>query len=420
VFLRLLFVTHCLIPARPAKSQRVLRATIPLVLTVLALTVPAASFGQSDLAETLQPASFEFEAIDDGSLEQAIGDLSSDSYATRQRATQRILSSGRRAVIPLVLSLDDPSLDVRIQAQMLIQQIYDREVDRELQRLLAFSQGDFQLPMWSAFCKHLGDDRNARQLYGELATRYRESLIAFSGDSRCHYRLPSPSRIDPQKLTRTDPLAWMLVLLVDLSRSSPSLGHLDRYVSLSTRLEATLSHPNSCPVIAGTRNGSSKLEQEGLHRLISAWVSDENALASPQKRLVIAMRYRCFRQAQSLCDTVVSRLSSEPRSIALALLTAATLDHPKLTDYLQRFDADQRVAHHFQLVGTPAALSNTQIRDVVLALRLRQLGVDPRDAGFTQLQADPTYVYSPISLGFSSDSQRNRCHENATLLIRGR
>ena len=376
------------------------------------------------------------------SLESMIQGLSSDSYVTRQMATDRILAIGPRAIGPLQAAMSDPSLDVRSQAKLIVRKIHDEDVERTLQRLLApdgENDGDaLRLPMWTSLSTYLGDDRNARRIYGELSNRYRESMTALSGDQQCHYRLPSPSRLDPQKLDRSELLGWMMVLLVDLSvdqapllastessqhlksKPLPALNQTTRYASLSTRLAATLNHPKRCPDLVLEGKAYGDLEREALRRLISAWVSSDHRLVCPQDRLAIAMRYDCLEQARELCTAVLSRQSSEPRSVAMALLAAATLDHPELTDYLDKFAFDRRVAHHFQLVGIPAVFVNTQVRDVVLALRLRQHGLDPRDAGFVQLQADPTYVYRPISLGFSCDSQRNRCHDDAALIIQSR
>ncbi len=370
------------------------------------------------------------------SLEHDIRGLSSDSYVTRQTATERILAIGPSAIGPLQAALKDPSLDVRSQAMLIVRKIHDADVDRELQRLLTLdseTDGDaLRLPMWMSLSRYLGDDRNARRIYGELSNRYRESMTALSGDQQCNYQLPSPSRLDPQKLDRSELFGWMMVLLVDLSVDQkttptpssltplmPAIDQATRYASLSTRLASTLSHPRLCPDLTGEDSSDGDLERDALRRLISAWVSDHHSLVCPQDRLAIAMRYDCLTQGRELCKTLLSRQSSEPRSVAMALLAAATLDHPELTGYLEKFEFDRRVAHHFQLVGTPAEFVNTQVRDVVLALRLRHLGLDPRDAGFVLLQADPTYTYSPISLGFSSDSQRNSCHADAALLIQG-
>ena len=380
-----------------------------------------------------------FHASEANSLELMIQGLSSDSYVTRQTATDRILAIGPSAIGPLQAAMNDPSLEVRSQARLIVRKIHDVDFDRELQRLLALDSEDdadtLRLPMWASLSRYLGNDRNARRIYGELSNRYRESMTALSGDQQCRYRLPSPSRLDPQKLDRSELLGWMMVLLVDLSvdqalslastessqhsKSKPvsALHQATRYASLSTRLAATLGHPTRCPDLALEGKIYGDLERVALRRLISAWVSSDRSLVCPQDRLAIAMRYDCLAQARELCAAVLSRQSSEPRSIAMALLAAATLEHPELTDYLEEFEFDRRVAHHFQLIGNPVAFVNTQVRDVVLALRLRQLGLDPRDAGFALFEADPTYVYSPISLGFSSDLQRNRCHNDAALII---
>jgi hypothetical protein len=101
----------------------------------------------------------------------------------------------------------------------------------------------------------------------------------------------------------------------------------------------------------------------------------------------------------------------------MALLCASTLGRPHLERLLVERVSDNRTAHVWQLIASRKIKIRTQVSDVAVALMLHQQGIDPRNAGFAELQADPFVVFREHSLGFSSESERRNAYVKAQKLL---
>ncbi len=122
------------------------------------------------------------------------------------------------------------------------------------------------------------------------------------------------------------------------------------------------------------------------------------------------MRYQCDSLARQLANQTLADDSATAAAQATAMLCASVLGDDDLSAYLRPRLDDARIAHEWQLIPSRKTKIRTQIRDVAMALLLHQQGIDPRQVGFVELQADELMLYRDHSLGFADDKQRAAAH----------
>ncbi len=339
-------------------------------------------------------------------IREQVQRLGSDSFTTRQRASESLILMGDAAIDQLVVGLTDDSLEVRIQSRTCLRKTYDAKLDQGRERLLTIENADteVELPLWRSYSTSVGNDEASRGLYCDLLDRYREVIVALSGDTLCGYQCPAPSQLNPLRVPRNDTAQWTMMLLVDQAIYS---------ASLSTRLSSAMTRLTAGPNLACLPGSQRSSHDEALRRLVGVWIASPRATISDRDRLLIAMRYACRDQAIDICTRLLNQPHNDPRAIELALLAAAAMEHPSLANYLISYEVDRRTIHHCPSPRVPGTAFRTQIADVVLALRLYGRGLDPRSFGFANLQADPIFVFCPESLGFANSQDRHYAYDAA-------
>ncbi|MFK8115422.1 MAG: hypothetical protein AB8B91_24710, partial [Rubripirellula sp.] len=138
------------------------------------------------------------------------------------------------------------------------------------------------------------------------------------------------------------------------------------------------------------------------------------------ERLLASMRYQCRVLVSELCDGVFQDPQSPAATQVTALLCAAAIGRNDIELQARNKLQDERTAHVWQLIAARKTKIRTQVRDVALALLLQHHGIDPRKAGFTELQADPLLVFRDHSLGFADEEARQRALTEAFRLLDSR
>jgi hypothetical protein len=211
-------------------------------------------------------------------------------------------------------------------------------------------------------------------------------------------------RLDPYRLDPDDTTAWMLLLTLDLEKHE-SLSHL------TPRIAVALSH---CPMGPTASVG---VDQGVLGRMIDRWLGDARSLCGNRDRLLIAMRYGRQQSARVLCRLVLDDDSAPAATVTSALLAASVLRCEGLEMQASKRLEDSRVAQVWQLVPQGKSKIRTEVRDVALALLLHHQGIDPRNAGFEELRADPLLIFCEHSLGFPDEATRLDTRRRANLLL---
>jgi hypothetical protein len=365
-----------------------------------------------------------------------IGQLDDDSFALRQHAALSLTrmavpawfrnesatcdasdgsdaSDGGDVLDGLRRALHHPSLEVRLAAAKILQQVAREAQQAQLDRLLNphCDPAAIQLEHWGEFASLAGDDLPARQAFAALVRRclgrVRPSMpareAAQRGRDSDELQLLA-ARVDPYMLDPQDTPLWMALLMLDL-QGHESLAHL------TPRLSIALSH---CPMGPAPRD---RCEAEVLQRLMLRWIGESSSLCGHRERLLIALRYDCRDAANETCRKVLEDAESPAPLAATGLLVASVLQRTDLPAHaLARLD-DDRVACVWQLIPSRRTKIVTEVRDVALAVLLHHHGIDPRDAGYQDLQADPLLGFQDQSLGFSDPASRTSCRMRSAELL---
>lgn len=358
------------------------------------------------------------------SPEELVGRLNHDSFSTRQSAAAALREAGltewmeergqtaaKNNDAPVISALRSAaghaSLEVRLAAHRILHEISTAAHDAELQRLLNphIEASNIRLEHWNAFARWGGEDMQARTAFASISKRLGNCNYARQGNENASDALEHlSSRLDPYWLDAEDTTAWMLLLLIDLEQRQ-TLPHL------APRIGVALSHSPMGPADSGSIQG------EVLGRLIDRWIRQSGHFCGDRERLLIAMRYQRRDAARELCQRVLADDTAPAATTVTGLLVASVVGREDVQAQAARRLEDERVAYVAQLISSPKTKIRTEVRDVALALLLHHHGVDPRTAGFEQLEADPLLCYRDHSLGFPDEATRLESRRQAAQLL---
>lgn len=306
-------------------------------------------------------------------------------------------------------AMSHQSVEVRMEASRILQEILFQAYDGELARLLNphCEANTIRLTHWAAFAQLVGDDMASRAAFAKVSRRMGCRFITPGHDPEVddteRWRA-LVERFDPFRLDAEDTTGWTVLLMLDL-QGHEALHHLTPRIALS------LSHCPMGPSITRSTDGIV------LSRLIDRWIRESSRLCGARERLLIAMRYGRRDAAEEISRRVLEDDSATPAATVTGLLVASVLQCEGLVDRAKARLEDDRVAHVWQLIPSQKTRIRTEVRDVALAVLLHQRGVDPRSVGFEQLQADPILLFRDHSLGFADQAARSECRRRAELAL---
>ncbi|MDM4013873.1 hypothetical protein [Roseiconus lacunae] len=349
-------------------------------------------------------------------IDALVGQLADDSYATRLNARRKLLKlaeSGSAAADEVDRALRKPvplrgELEYDLARSELRQRIAHRRVQRLHQSFLDEPNSDSPTPSgWTTFCRFAGDDFDARQVFVSIVNRHPSF-----GD---RLQLPNvdAGRDDqdavPNRLHRLDSLDWIALLTMECCHR-PSVS--DRR---SLAIVSVLSREGLGPDLEGMSSLSDNLNPDVPRRVFARLIGKylDTVFVDFQDRVCIGMRYGCERLVDIDCRNVLSDRSQSPANVSVALLamSAQLTSNDELSHWLDDFQDDRRIATVWRTATPAKRIVRSELRDVVLAIRLARQHSDPRDFGFASLRAHPRLGYQPYSLGFESSEQRDAAHQ---------
>jgi hypothetical protein len=342
-----------------------------------------------------------------------IGQLGDDSYHVRQSAARMLREAAQTDVSiqqALCSGLHHHSLEVREACRELIQALRQTRIDTQISQLLHpdFDPVAIDLPMWQIFSGYAGTDFSSRKVYVRLLELYPatlQQLASATGEAATSQLIEFANTFDPYHLAAEDASRWAMALLLDLVDKNTANRQL------TSRLSMALSHPTLGPKTSPGPN------EEVLRRLIQRWVLDHAIVCPTRERLLIAVRHNCRDLVDQLCDETFQDNMAPPATQVTAMLCAAVIARSDLVEQLKARLSDDRTAHVWQLIASRKTRIRTEVRDVALALLLQHAGIDPRKAGYAELQADPWLVFVDHSLGFPDEDERQQAIRNAAILL---
>ena len=343
-------------------------------------------------------------AVPPDELETLVAGLAAESFATRGRSETRLIEMSiqnealaERVKARLRANPFPPAdLELYLSKQRLLNRLEMREREVLLERVLYDpSFAGCELAGWKQFRDSAGGDHDARLVFA-AAVQDRPAV----GHLLAGVPTDAIDRAEIETLDRHDIASWSVV--ISLASARP----LKTADGATIRLVAHLRNPGTGPEALRDH------ERRVLSRLVGSFLT-----AAPidlRDRLVIGLRYDCDQMVESDCRRVLNDPAETPSRIVTALLAASKLNFAaaEVDNWIESFSQDVRVSHVWRSMVPPKTTHRTQVRDVALALAFHRAGIDPRTRGFGALVADPILVFRPYSLGFESETARQRAHAN--------
>ena len=393
------------------------------VVALIALSLQFCLIGNAE--ERYPPSEHEVLFPDDlSAIDVLVSQLGSDVYRQRARASESLRELGaslqdRPDKLFLLTSrlraaANNRMLEIAIEIEHVIESIMEQSFEYEHAKLLDSSAlgSDVSIHHWKEFKSIVGADINARRFFAGLAMRNPNFFQVRSDVSEPTTGRLTLSPLIPYSLDCDDAIGWATLLLLDCHNNSQSS------LALRSRILMSLAHSNLGPHIRGDCN------DQPLLRLLRHWVLKNHGSAFACERLLVAMRYGFHDMAEELVHDHFACDASVPAWRATAILAATRLciqpDNslsPSLHNALHSHLSDSRVVHIWQVAPSKRTWIRTQLRDVALACLLFRSGIDPREVGFSELQAHPWLLYRDHSLGFASEAERERAHRSGIKLL---
>lgn len=346
------------------------------------------------------------EQVSNAEVIELVAKLGADSYETRSKSARRlteIAHSGGSVSAQQIADLlrDNPfppdDLEVYLSKKRLLQQVEAAVRERQLDRLLHDPSFDrSSVAGWDQFRAHAGEGLDARLVF-TAAVRADPEI----GQRLSEARYRSQQLPDFDKIRRQDTATWSITLCAVCQRQGQ--------VSSEDLMRLTAS-------LRGAGTGPEPM-RDHERRVISRLVGDclSSVPMDLRDRMVIALRYQCSQILSSDWRLVLGDPSQSPSRVVIAMLAASAVNpvSSEVDEFIDYFLKDERVSHVSRSLLHPKTTHRTQVRDVALALKLHRSGRDPREQGFSALEADPVLVFRPYSLGFESDQTRCQAHTDS-------
>jgi len=329
--------------------------------------------------------------------------LSNDDFELREGASSALVKLGPDAKAAVEGGVGDSDPEVRFRCRRILNSIAYNERFGRLEAFAADTDGKkgLTLPGWERYTKLIGSDKQSRRLFVDMQ-RAESALIETAEKNpktssdllvkRCQ-QLQQSMRY-PQYGAGMHSVAAVLFLISD------------ERVPMNDQVGMQLY--NLCNQSAFRNAAEKGAEKTQLRVLLGAYIKRGGGRNTAYYRLMLAMRY----DLKEGLDVAVEMLTTSGMSHhykQYAMLTIAKLDAKQHIGLLEKLleDKSQCTAHTTVRNGK-RTVYQTQVRDVALASIIHLSGEDPKNFGFDRLVRANPYLFSPGTMGFENDEQRNK------------
>ncbi len=335
-------------------------------------------------------------------LRELIKQLGSESFVSREQASETILLQGSRSMRVLEEGLTSNDFEVVRRSRILISLIREAEKKSRLTAFLEDKDGSKKtvLPGWERFGKLVGNDLSSRTFYGQLYKSDPSMIEESESDNAIGKVIISDkaqwlhnSVLNPIG-GKTNSLEMADIGAIVFAATLPSVELPQEAIYNITNL---LYQPTVRQTITGsTGNGP-------FRKLLVTWMlqqSDPNIIA---QHLYLSQNLN-MTEGLDLARRAVSEKSMPVYTKTVAMTILGKMGTPEDSGLLRSFLNDETVVGNFQLPNQQKG--NTQVRDVALAMLVHMAGQSHKDYGFSFARANQTMHFNPYTLGFSSIEHR--------------
>jgi hypothetical protein len=380
------------------------RLALAALLPLFLLTSVATSFAAADDDIPSPDAKSAAEIVD---LIQQLGD---ESYASREAATEKLLTYGLPALKLVEEGAKDPDREVRYRCERVRIMLREIDLQRRLEAFAADIKGekDHGLPAWNRFAELHGSGGDSRQLFVDIFRAEPELLKALQIDPKQAGDLVASRIFQLQQLMQAQQqigLGTIAGLL--FAAAEPNVTIPDN----SQQMIYSFCHQQSLRDAVTTGGGKQPVVRSLLAKYI---VRGEGHVA--YQGLYVAMQYDIKEGLEPARKLVKGRGAGNAHLMQLALLAIAKMGGSEDVKDMGELLEDKQVIMNFQINNQRI---ECQVRDFALLSTLHLLAKDKERVkgtaiesgdlkafGFDRLEANAMQLYAPHTVGFTSDQKR--------------
>ena len=316
--------------------------------------------------------------------EQLVKQLGSASFEQRERASRQLREIGLEARVALDEGMRHPDAEIAFRCRRLWDEV----------RLLAG---------WQQVSQMVGDSPEARALYDKM----------FLADSAFWYELAeNPRPLDelfPERRAQLEQAAKQAQVPAVLLEGT--LANTFYFGLLAKRAKPRQEIESVDDLLRVGRCRQALKDNRVLGDLWDLWAKATDMWANATEsdgpaldRLLAALQNK-RPEARDIARDMLANERIPAGQRQYALLALAKTQNPADDALLQKALDD---ASPLDTLFTRGVVLKSQLRDVALAATIYRAGQDPREFGFDYAKLDPTTLYSPATLGFKNDEERDR------------
>ena len=331
-------------------------------------------------------------------IHDLVAKLESANYSQRESAARQLVKLGDDAREALQEALKNPHAETRLRVERILAEIKQGDLQRSIDAFLISTDptaGD-DLPGWPRLRDIVGDSRTNREFYVEMFKAEGELLTAAAENPRAaasafHLRCQQLQIESSAQAQEIDQPSLAAVLFVAADESVPMVPGTD---SLLYRF---CSHSSVETVLA---NGS---DESVMRKIVGAWIASSRG---GYYSLRLAMKHSLPEGMQAAEKMLDGDTPAYYRQYAI--LTFAKLGDKSDIPRLMKLLGDATICTTHRVNDDTY---QTQFRDIALVAILHLGGYDPQMFGFERIREHSEYVFSPYTLGFKDEQERQAAFE---------
>lgn len=309
--------------------------------------------------------------------EQLVEQLGENSYEQRERAYQQLLKIGLNARAALEQGRRHPDPEIALRCRRLWDEM----------RLLAG---------WRQVRSTVGNSPQARALYGKMFLAAPDLWYKLAESPR------PPDSLFPDRRTRLQqtlkeslPRTW---IIEGALANAFYFGVLAKQANPQRELESLDE------LLRVGRCQQALKDNAALSDLWDMWAKATESGGPALDRLLAALRNE-RPQARTIAREMLADKRIPATQRQYALLALAKMNNPADEKLIRTALQD---SSPLDTLFSRGVVIKSQLRDVALAAMIYRAGEDPKEFGFRYLKPDSTTLYSPSTLGFTTEAARTQ------------
>ncbi|WP_417748595.1 hypothetical protein [Rosistilla oblonga] len=343
-------------------------------------------------------------AADRQRIDALIADLSSSKFAIREEAVAGLIEFGERAIPMLAAAADTPDPEVQLRIRILMSRLSNNDFESAVMAFLSGASDEME--GWDYARRLIGDSNAARELFVDASRQHRELMEEL--DKGPGLRMVAANKA-----------ADLVVRRMMLEFLPPERGDAvallltcgDRSAPIPPGVERVIVRIMNSPVTSETLKDA--MLAPVYQKLVGFWMRRASVSYQPQA-MYFALQHRVPESVELARDIVAEFVAAgeeltgpeiiDPKygeGLEQALLVIAKYGDPSDVARLEPLRNDaRRMPIGTDQPGDTRDRIEIHVRDIAVAVSIKILGGDLREAGYLNPREHAIVVFFTASLGF--------------------